>query len=124
MRQLEQQRKYYDEHYQKMPVEPWAVVDCLPDTARFGYYYGNWVKYVLRSGYKGDREIDKVKAERYLQRLEQIPLLPTKEIIKTLMALMVSDSAPKLVELLTHTQLIILPLIGNYKRARKLLRKL
>lgn len=113
--------KYYDEHYRTMPVEPWAVVDCLPDLMRYGYYYGNWVKYILRAGHKGDRKIDLAKAEKYLQRLQSLPKLPDELVILTVAALMDSEIADELVELPLHLRLLILPLLGQHKRAMDLL---
>jgi hypothetical protein len=60
------------DHYTKMGVQPWDVVDDWNIAARIGYYRGNAVKYILRAGSKGDMKEDLLKAHHYLEKLLSI----------------------------------------------------
>lgn len=63
------------EHYKRMDVQPWDVIDTWPIEQQIGFYRGNVVKYVLRAGSKGGaagQVEDLRKAAHYLQKLSEI----------------------------------------------------
>lgn len=60
------------DHYKKMGIQTWDVVDTWPLEQRIGYYRGNALKYVMRIGAK-DEEIQEVgKAVHYLEKLIEV----------------------------------------------------
>lgn len=111
---------YYDDHYQRMPVEPWDVMDCFPNDVRFGYYYGNYVKYILRADYKGERDKDLVKAERYLHKLRDLTL-PSEAVLQTVVKAIDANFIEALSQ--DETALLMLPLLGKYDLTERLLHK-
>lgn len=60
------------DHYKKMDVQPWDVVDYGPRQQAIGFYRYNALKYVMRAGEKGDFKEDIAKAHHYLQKLLEI----------------------------------------------------
>lgn len=56
-------------HYKKMRVQPWDVIDDLPHAQAIGFYRGNAIKYIMRAGEKGPAKTDYEKAIHYLQKL-------------------------------------------------------
>jgi hypothetical protein len=59
-----QQRIDHPPHYTFGPIE---VIDAI-EAWRCGFHLGNVIKYVARSGHKGDRLADLKKARWYLDR--------------------------------------------------------
>lgn len=57
------------DHYKKMKVEVWDIVDDLPRDQALGYYRGNAIKYLKRLGTKDDEIIEAKKALHYCQKL-------------------------------------------------------
>jgi len=57
------------DHYTRMPVQPWDVIDTWPASQRVGFYRGNALKYLMRMGNKGPTLEDARKAEHYLSKL-------------------------------------------------------
>ena len=60
------------EHYTAMPIQPWEIVDTWPMEQQIGFYRGNAVDYLLRSGAKEVQEEileDARKAEHYCRKL-------------------------------------------------------
>ena len=57
------------DHYKKMRVQPWDVIDTLPHAQAIGFYRGNAIKYIMRAGEKGPAKEDYEKAIHYLQKL-------------------------------------------------------
>lgn len=60
------------DHYKKMDVQPWDVIDYGPKQQAIGYYRYNALKYVMRAGEKGEFKEDIAKAHHYLQKLLEI----------------------------------------------------
>lgn len=60
------------DHYKKMDVQPWDVIDYGPKQQAIGFYRYNALKYVMRAGEKGDFKEDIAKAHHYLQKLLEI----------------------------------------------------
>ena len=60
------------EHYLKMPVQPWDVIDNWSMEQRIGFYRGNVIKYLLRAGSKGPAETDYAKAAHYMAKLDEV----------------------------------------------------
>ena len=60
------------EHYMKMDIEPWNVIDTWPIEQRIGFYRGNALKYIMRMGSKDEaaQEID--KAGHYIEKLSEV----------------------------------------------------
>lgn len=75
-RRLEAQRandaQYGGNHYKKMGVEPWDVVDTWPIEQQLGYHRGGALKYLMRMGSK-DAQLQEVqKALHYVQKLIEV----------------------------------------------------
>ena len=60
------------DHYKKMGVEPWDVVDTWPLEQRIGYYRGGALKYIMRMGSKDESLQEIRKAEHYIQKLLEV----------------------------------------------------
>jgi hypothetical protein len=59
-------------HYKKMGVEPWDVVDTWPFEQRIGYYRGGALKYIMRMGSK-DISLQEIrKGQHYIQKLLEL----------------------------------------------------
>ena len=57
------------DHYKRLKVQPWDVVDTWSKAEQEGYYKGNALKYLLRMGNKGPAKEDAEKALHYLRKL-------------------------------------------------------
>jgi hypothetical protein len=66
------QIQYGGEHYKKMTVSPWDVIDSFPIEQKIGAYRANAVKYLLRMGSKDDSILEVKKAIHYLRKLVKI----------------------------------------------------
>jgi hypothetical protein len=60
------------EHYKKLDVSPWDVIDSFPLEQRIGAYRGNAVKYILRMGHKDNSLLEVKKAIHYLEKLRDV----------------------------------------------------
>lgn len=67
-----QTRQVGGDHYKKMDVQPWDVVDHGPREQAIGFYRYNALKYVMRAGEKDPFKQDIAKAHHYLQKLLEI----------------------------------------------------
>lgn len=65
-------RQVAGDHYKRMDVQPWDVVDYGPREQAIGFYRYNALKYVMRAGEKGEFKEDIAKAHHYLQKLLEI----------------------------------------------------
>lgn len=57
------------DHYKRLKIQPWDVMDSLPTPQQEGYYKGNVIKYLMRMGNKGPAKEDAEKALHYLRKL-------------------------------------------------------
>jgi hypothetical protein len=48
-------KQFGGDHYKRMGIEPWDVVDTWPLEQRIGYYRGGALKYTMRMGNKDER---------------------------------------------------------------------
>ena len=60
------------DHYKKMGIQTWDVVDTWPLEQRIGYYRGNALKYVMRIGAKDEEIQEAGKAVHYLEKLIEV----------------------------------------------------
>ena len=60
------------DHYKRMDIQPWDVIDFGPKEQALGFYRYNALKYVMRAGEKGDFKEDIAKAHHYLEKLLEI----------------------------------------------------
>lgn len=60
------------EHYMKMDIEPWDVIDTWPLEQRIGFYRGNSLKYIMRCGTKDERLQEIRKAGHYIEKLIEV----------------------------------------------------
>ena len=65
-------RQIGGDHYKRMDVQPWDVVDHGPRQQAVGFYRYNALKYIMRAGEKGDFKEDIQKAHHYLQKLLEL----------------------------------------------------
>ena len=60
------------DHYKKMGVEPWDVIDTWPVEQRIGAYRAGALKYLMRMGSK-DEEVQEIgKGIHYLEKLTEV----------------------------------------------------
>ena len=62
-------RQVGGEHYKKMGVEPWDVIDTWPLYQRIGAYRAGALKYLMRMGAKDESEQEIGKGIHYLEKL-------------------------------------------------------
>jgi hypothetical protein len=60
------------DHYLKMGVQPWDVVDTWPLEQRVGYYRGGALKYIMRMGQKDQNAQEIAKGKHYLEKLLEV----------------------------------------------------
>lgn len=61
------------EHYKKLKVEPWAVMEAILTHEEFvGFLKGNVIKYAIRQGRKLGAPDDAEKAQHYMQKLKEV----------------------------------------------------
>jgi len=60
------------QHYMKMDIEPWNVIDTWPLEQRIGFYRGNALKYIMRMGTKDERLQEIQKAGHYIEKLIEV----------------------------------------------------
>ena len=60
------------DHYKKMGVEPWDVVDTWPLEQRIGYYRGGALKYIMRMGAKDQTGQEIAKGKHYIEKLLEV----------------------------------------------------
>jgi hypothetical protein len=60
------------DHYKRMAIQPWDVVDTWPRAERIGFYRGNLLKYTMRMHDK-DAPTDNIeKAAHYARKLSEV----------------------------------------------------
>lgn len=60
-------------HYKDMAIQPWAVMEIMLTHEEFvGFLKGNYLKYAMRAGHKGEASEDLKKAEHYAQKLREV----------------------------------------------------
>ena len=73
---LQQQRagdeQYGGDHYKKMQIQPWDIVNDWPVEQQIGYHRGGVLKYVMRMGTKDERLQEAKKAMHYAQKLVEV----------------------------------------------------
>jgi len=65
-------KQFGGDHYKRMGVEPWDVVDTWPIEQRVGYYRGGALKYIMRLGNKDERLQEAQKGLHYQEKLVEI----------------------------------------------------
>lgn len=66
------QDQHGGDHYKRMSISPWDVIDTWPLAERIGFYRGNLLKYTMRMHDK-DAPADNVgKAEHYAAKLREV----------------------------------------------------
>lgn len=65
-------RQVGGEHYKRMKVQVWDVVDTWPLEQRVGFYRGNALKYLMRMGVKDAQPVEIGKGIHYLEKLLEV----------------------------------------------------
>lgn len=60
------------DHYKKMGVQVWDVVDTWPLEQRIGYYRGGALKYLMRMGSKDQNAQEIAKGKHYMEKLLEV----------------------------------------------------
>jgi Protein of unknwon function (DUF3310) len=60
------------DHYKRMDIQPWAVIDTWPVEQRIGFYRGNALKYIMRLGDKDTPADNAAKAAHYCRKLQEV----------------------------------------------------
>lgn len=60
------------DHYKKMDIEPWDVIDTWPVDQQIGYHRGNALKYLMRMGSKDESPQEVGKGLHYLEKLLEV----------------------------------------------------
>ena len=68
----ENKRQEGGDHYVKMAVQPWDVVDTWPLEQRIGYFRGSALKYIMRLGSKDAGVQEAKKAAHYCSKLAEV----------------------------------------------------
>ena len=63
------EKQFGGDHYKRMGIEPWDVVDTWPLEQRIGYYRGGALKYTMRMGNKDERLQEAQKGLHYQEKL-------------------------------------------------------
>lgn len=63
------ERQEGGDHYKRMGVQPWDVVDTWPREQRIGYYRGGALKYLMRMGAKDESPQEIAKGVHYMEKL-------------------------------------------------------
>jgi hypothetical protein len=65
-------RQIGGDHYKRMDIEPWDVVDTWSLEQRIGYYRGGALKYLMRMGSKDESAEEIAKGQHYMEKLLEI----------------------------------------------------
>lgn len=60
------------DHYTKMKVQPWDVIDSWPVEQQIGFHRGNVLKYLMRMGSKDAQLQEAKKALQYCSKLVEV----------------------------------------------------
>lgn len=60
------------DHYRRMAVQPWDIIDTWPIEQQIGFHRGNALKYLLRMGAKDAGAQEARKAGHYCQKLAEV----------------------------------------------------
>ena len=60
------------EHYKKLGVQPWDVIDTWPTDQQIGYHRGNILKYTMRLGAKDNLLKEAKKIRHYAEKLIEV----------------------------------------------------
>ena len=60
------------DHYKKMGVQPWDIIGTWPIEQQIGFYRGNALKYVMRSGHKDEEIQEAQKGIHCLEKLVEV----------------------------------------------------
>ena len=63
------EKQFGGDHYKRMGIEPWDVVDTWPLEQRIGYYRGGALKYTMRMGNKDEQLQEAQKGLHYQEKL-------------------------------------------------------
>ena len=65
-------KQFGGDHYKRMGIEPWDVVDTWPLEQRIGYYRGGALKYIMRMGSKDQSRQEIEKGKHYMEKLLEV----------------------------------------------------
>lgn len=60
------------DHYKRMEIQPWAVIDTWALAERIGFYRGNLLKYTMRMHDKDAPKDNIEKAAHYARKLSEV----------------------------------------------------
>jgi hypothetical protein len=60
------------DHYLRMEIQPFDVIDTWPREQRIGFYRGNLLKYTMRMGSKDASAKEIAKAKHYSEKLLEV----------------------------------------------------
>lgn len=66
------ERQEGGDHYKRMGVEPWDVIDTWPLEQQIGAYRSGALKYIMRMGTKDESPQEIAKGKHYLERLIEV----------------------------------------------------
>lgn len=65
-------RQVAGDHYKKMGIQTWDVVDTWPREQKIGYYRGGALKYLMRMGSKDENAQEIAKGQHYIEKLLEV----------------------------------------------------
>lgn len=71
-KKLASARQVAGDHYKKLAVQPWDVVDTWPIEQQIGYYRGGALKYLMRMGSKDESAQEIAKGQHYIEKLLEV----------------------------------------------------
>jgi hypothetical protein len=66
------EKQFGGDHYKRMGIQPWDVVDTWPLEQRIGYYRGGALKYIMRMGSKDQDPQEIEKGKHYMEKLLEV----------------------------------------------------
>jgi len=66
------EEQFGGDHYKRMGIEPWDVVDTWPLEQRIGYYRGGALKYIMRMRSKDQSRQEIEKGKHYMKKLLEV----------------------------------------------------
>lgn len=60
------------DHYQRMSIDPWMVVDTWTTEQQVGFYRGGALKYLMRMGTKDEQVQELKKCKHYIDKLIEV----------------------------------------------------
>lgn len=69
---MTEKKQYGGDHYLRMNVQPWDIIEHWPHVEQAAYYRGNLIKYAMRANAKDTPLLNAQKALHYAQKWVEV----------------------------------------------------